>query len=285
MKAATVLLLRLGAETEPSLGRALAQLAECGMNLACVTDVSDALSLLAAGETEVVIVEAGSTATDPIDAVEALREQSLRTPVVLLAPAVDDRLAERARRAGAQHILQADEAAKPLIESVVRSLIPDPEASRLSTEEEMVRLGALSGPAPSPVTGRSLGVHSLRDKDPEEFEALLLAYQHLLDMALERQARRLVDDFEQRLLRFTERLGVVNAGPRDVVAIHKAAIAAKTAREPAIKTKAYCEEGRLLILQVMGHLVTFYRSLSWGKAPATRAFASAQDGSIQASRT
>lgn len=285
MKAATVLLLRLGPERDPALGRALSELTGCGLDLACTTDVRDAVGLLGAGETEIVIVEADSGACDPVAAVESLRERERRTPIIVIAADLDDRLAERARRAGAQHVLQADEAAKPLIESVVRSFIPDPEANQVSAEEEMVRLGALSGPAPAPVTGRSLGVHSLREKDPVEFDVLLLAYQNLLEMVLERQARKVVDDFEPRLLRFAERLGVINAGPRDVVAIHKAAIAAKIAREPAMKTKAYCEEGRLLILQVMGHLVTFYRSLSWGKAPATRALASAQDGSTQASRT
>ena len=233
----------------------------------------------------IVAEAAGGGDSGLMERIKVLRQYATRTPIIVIAPAIDEHLVEETRHAGVQRVLECHEALQPLVLSVVRGAVRDVQADAVAADEEIGRMGALSGPTPSPVTGRSFGMQSLREQNPDEFEALLNAYDTLLDMLLERQARKLVDDFESRLLRFAERLGMINAGPRDVVAIHKAAIAAKIAREPAMKAKAYCEEGRLLILQVMGHLASFYRSLSWGKTPTARALASAPEGSFQASRT
>ena len=286
VQGATLLLVRSDDGAESALIGPLKALSDGELEVKSATSLDDALAILAEGETDIIVAEGPSDGDGGLlQRVKVLRRQAMRTPIVVVASAVDERLLEEVRRVGIQHVLQRHEALQPLVLSVVRSAMREAQADAVTADEEIRRLGALSGPAPSPVTGRSLGMQSLRDKAPEEFESLLNVYDTLLDMLLERQARRLVDDYEARLLRFAERLGMINAGPRDVVAIHKAAIAAKIAREPAMKTKAYCEEGRLLILQVMGHLASFYRSLSWGKAPTARALASAPEGSLQSSRT
>lgn len=282
----TVLLVRSDDGADSALIGPLAGLSDGELEVRAATSLDDALAILAEEETDVIVAEGPSDGNAGLsERVNILRRQATRTPIVVVASAVDERLLEEVRRAGIQHVLQRHEALQPLVLSVVRTAVREARADAVTADEEIGRLGALSGPAPSPVTGRSFGMQSLREKSPEEFDALLDAYDTLLDMLLERQARRLIDDYEPRLLRFAERLGMINAGPRDVVAIHKAVIAAKIAREPAMKTKAYCEEGRLLILQVMGHLASFYRSLSWGKAPTARALASAPEGSLQSSRT
>ena len=286
MQGSTVLLVRSDSGAESALIGPLKGLSDGELEVKAATSLDDALAILAEGKTDIIVAEGpGDGNGGLLERVKILRRQATRTPIVVVASVVDERLLEEVRRAGIQHVLQRQEALQPLVLSVVRGALRDAQADAVSADEEIGRLGALSGPAPSPVTGRSFGMQSLRDKTPEEFESLLNAYDTLLDMLLERQARRLVDDYEARLLRFAERLGMINAGPRDVVAIHKAAIAAKIAREPAMKTKAYCEEGRLLILQVMGHLASFYRSLSWGKAPTARPLASAPGGSLHTSRT
>lgn len=281
MQESTVLLVRSDDGAESALIGPLRGIADGGLEVKAATNLDDALAILAEGETDIIVAEgSGDGDGHLLERVKVLRRQATRTPIVVIASVRDENFLEEMRRAGIQHVLQRQEALQPLVLSVVRGALREARADAVSADEEIGRLGALSGPAPSPVTGRSFGMQSLRDKTPEEFESLLNAYDTLLDMLLERQARRLVDDYEARLLRFAERLGMINAGPRDVVAIHKAAIAAKIAREPAMKTKAYCEEGRLLILQVMGHLASFYRSLSWGKAPTARALASAPEDSL-----
>jgi hypothetical protein len=56
--------------------------------------------------------------------------------------------------------------------------------------------------------------------------------------------------------------------PRDVVEIHLAAMRARAEEAPPQKTQAYVEEGRVLVLELMGHLANFYR-LSLNRMKAT----------------
>ena len=58
-----------------------------------------------------------------------------------------------------------------------------------------------------------------------------------------------------------EQLGRLKAGPRDVVEIHTIALKDKGNNNvPHPKTQAFMEEGRLLVLELMGHLVSYYRN-------------------------
>ena len=56
-----------------------------------------------------------------------------------------------------------------------------------------------------------------------------------------------------------DELGFLKAGPRDVVQIHRAVLKKKTREVVIAKAQAYAEEGRLLALELMGHLVSYYR--------------------------
>jgi hypothetical protein len=134
-------------------------------------------------------------------------------------------------------------------------------------QREARGLHAICGPQPLPVTEHSFGVQSLAVKMPRDFEELIHAYLGVLDQVLElggelsEPARQRIDD---ALNRIADRLGMLNAGPRDVIELHKAAIARKVDGRTSRRTIRLIEEGRLLILQLMGQLVSFYRAMSWG---------------------
>ena len=69
-----------------------------------------------------------------------------------------------------------------------------------------------------------------------------------------------------------EELGLLKAGPRDVVEIHSTALKEKRHKVTPQKAQAYAEEGRLMALQLMGHLVSYYRNYSLSRkasAPET----------------
>jgi hypothetical protein len=50
------------------------------------------------------------------------------------------------------------------------------------------------------------------------------------------------------------------AGPRDLVDMHGLALKIKTREVTPQKMGAYVEEGRFLILELMGYLAAFYRN-------------------------
>ena len=56
------------------------------------------------------------------------------------------------------------------------------------------------------------------------------------------------------------------ATPRDLVAIHLAAIRAVSVDAPPIRQQAYLGEGRLMLLELMGHLAAYYRGRAYGRS-------------------
>jgi DNA-binding response OmpR family regulator len=119
---------------------------------------------------------------------------------------------------------------------------------------EISGLRHLSHPPRTAVTARSFGLGPLREALPETFAELARHYGGLLDRALERRVYRVSQPLSEELRSLGERLGSLGAGPRDVVDLHRTALRGKGSA-----THAYVEEGRLLVLELMGHLASFYR--------------------------
>jgi hypothetical protein len=65
---------------------------------------------------------------------------------------------------------------------------------------------------------------------------------------------------EEKLRGMAEKLGVLKVGPRDVIDIYSSALKLKTDTSMHGKAPAYVAEGRLMILELMGYLVSFYRN-------------------------
>ncbi len=127
-------------------------------------------------------------------------------------------------------------------------------------ERELTNVDALSRPEDA-VRSR---LSSLRQRLPEVFEYALHRYGSLLDEALQSRIHR--TQLPPRALReLGEFLGSGWATPRDLIDIHLQAIRQRSAQSPPKKLQAYVEEGRLLLLELMGHLASFYRSLAIGE--------------------
>lgn len=135
------------------------------------------------------------------------------------------------------------------------------------SESELQRLESESRPAGVSVTSRIYGEGPLKELSPGRFDALVGRYSALLDENLESEVLRLEGDrISREVSNLVDELGRLQAGPRDLVGIHKAALKQKLTQDiPAEKARAYMELGRLLLLKVMGRLVLFYRafSLTW----------------------
>lgn len=135
---------------------------------------------------------------------------------------------------------------------------------RQALELHIHSLDQLSNHPEVTVTAQIFGHVLLSESAPELFDELVDDYGNLLDLALEEQAFRVDHNIPGELRKVSEQLGLLNAGPRDVVALHKAALKNKAAQVTVQKVKAYVEEGRLMVLELMGFLVSFYRNRSSG---------------------
>lgn len=135
-------------------------------------------------------------------------------------------------------------------------------------EQELKSLARLSPPQRTAATAQALGLQSLEKSSPDLFKQLVCRYGDLTELALEQRAFKVRHDISGKLQDIAEELVFLKAGPRDVVEIHSAALRARTSiGVKQARAQAYIEEGRVMVLQLMGHLASQYRNYSMGPRP------------------
>jgi PAS domain S-box-containing protein len=134
-------------------------------------------------------------------------------------------------------------------------------------EQELKSLARLSSAQGTAATAQAFGLLLLEQSSPDTFKQLVTRYGDLTELALEQRAFKVHHDISGKLLDIAEELVFLRAGPRDVVDIHVAALKEKTGSAVNnARAQAYIEEARVMVLQLMGHLVSQYRTYSIGNA-------------------
>lgn len=100
----------------------------------------------------------------------------------------------------------------------------------------------------------------LSERMPTTFQQLAEQYGYFIDFALEQRVHKIDQDLSSRLRAFSQHLGHLRAGPRDVVEIYSTALKLKLRNIKVQREMAIMEEGRLILLEVMGYLIAYYRS-------------------------
>ena len=127
-------------------------------------------------------------------------------------------------------------------------------------ERELRYLERFATPPATVATAETFGLMPFRQASSKVFNRAVQCYSELLELALEQQAYRIEHDISGSLRAIAEELGSFKAGPRDVVEIHSSALKRKTGNASHARAQAYVEEGRIMVLELMGHLVSYYRT-------------------------
>lgn len=130
---------------------------------------------------------------------------------------------------------------------------------------EMQNLESYSGKRPSCTTAASFGLQSMQQAAPAAFQECVQELEAILEQAMEQNIYKIDHDIPTRLRRLAEHLGAYRARPRDLVQAYVQALSQKTEGELPKKARAYTEEGRLLLVELMGFLATFYFTQCLGK--------------------
>jgi len=200
---------------------------------------------------------------------EQLRTAAPEIPVVVLTGLVDAQEGSKALHAGAQDFLLKGEVTGPLLGralgyAIERNILQrelEQARQREREEQELKSLERFSQDAPTTITARLFGHPPLRESLGEEsFQGMVHDYQALLEASLHREVFKTSKDIQEGLRTLVERLGFLRAGPRDLVEIHSMALKGKTKDKDSMRQQAYVEEGRYLVLETMGKLVSYYRN-------------------------
>jgi DNA-binding response OmpR family regulator len=144
------------------------------------------------------------------------------------------------------------------IKSGVSSTLLDQQTRELDS------LDRLSSRPRASVAAQMFAAPPLRTHSPKIFDHMVQLYGDLLDLALQQRAYKIEHNIAERLHAIVDRLGALKAGPRDVVDLHQTALKHKAAGANFMKAQAYVEEGRMRLVEIMGYLVAYYRTLSLG---------------------
>lgn len=131
-------------------------------------------------------------------------------------------------------------------------------------EKELLKLERLASSSSTIVTSRSYGSSPLRESHIEPFEELVEQFCAFLQQALEQRSHRVDHRLTDRLREFGDRIGFLRAGPRDVIEIYSAALTRMSSNTAELKERAFVEEGRILVLELMGNVLSYYRAASFG---------------------
>lgn len=127
-------------------------------------------------------------------------------------------------------------------------------------ERELRQLGRLSASSATPTISNLYGEVSLREGFPDSFDGAVASYSKLLDLALEQRQFKVEHNVSESLRALADQLGFFRSGPRDVIDVHRAALSRKRKEVSPIRLMSYNEEGRFLLIELLGCLLSFYQT-------------------------
>ena len=241
-----------------------------------VASLSAALARLDQGGIDVVFSDLGWPDSDGLSTFAQLHARAPEVPIIVLTGHNDEMLAMAAVRAGAQDYLVKGQVTGPLLMRAARyaverqHLLEELAQARQRQQQarELSSLERLSGSSSTTVTAELYHLAPLSKVAPEKFDDWVQRYEGVLEQALEQRAFKVHYHTGETLRALAEELGFLKAGPRDVVELHVAALQAKTRTAPNARSAAYAEEGRLMVLELMGYLADYYRYRALGNGLA-----------------
>ncbi len=188
------------------------------------------------------------------DVVRRVRDAAEHTPVIVVSSHFDEEANARCIEAGATDYLcksrlTPDTLRRTLLYSWVR---PRARPGFRPSDTMQIRLATTTG-------GRSSeDGDPLAERRPDQFRRLTRRYTELFDpyfdsIILRRPAPR------NELNAIAEELAELGANPRDLMALHWAALQPLLKGLGLARQEGYSKEGRLLALEVMGYLADHYR--------------------------
>lgn len=207
-----------------------------------------------------------------LETLERVQAYAPDVPIIVFTDKDDEAQSIQAVHAGAQDYLVKGTLTASLLSRSIRYAIErhhlrqELQRARIKEQHdrEIAELQRLSTPASIAITAQYYGNLPLRESAPGSYQTFVERYGEILDLAIEQRAYKVQHPITEHLRALAEDLGFLRAGPRDTIEIHTAALQRRLAGVTMQKAQVYAEEGRLLALELMGHLVTFYRNYFLG---------------------
>ncbi len=101
--------------------------------------------------------------------------------------------------------------------------------------------------------------HTIEEPIQQLYREFGMQYKKVLVSSLERRAYKVEYNISSMVRELAIALGKQTIRPRELVRLHLLVIEQSVMKLPVVKRKAYENEGRIILLELMGYLATFYR--------------------------
>jgi DNA-binding response OmpR family regulator len=218
-------------------------------------------------EFDVVLLDLSLGDSSGIDTFERMFSMLFETPIIVLTGLKDEALAEKTIQLGAQDYLIKDDINTALLTRSLRYAIDRyhlsvelAKAKQLDSQQrEIENFDRIPKSSRSRISEQLLGIKSLREYSSIAFNEFSLELSDILEKAVEAKMYKTNYDISTILRDFADKLGHSYAGPQDVVELYSVTLKEKIKSSSYETSQVYLEEGRLVILMLMGYLVAFYR--------------------------
>lgn len=250
-----------------------------GVDVRRAETLADAVAQAAEHHYDVVLLDLGLPDSSGMATLDAIMASASGSAVVVLSGVDDERVGAEAVARGAQDFVTkgASEDGRLLARSLRyaverRALVDRVNRAELEAarERELRAMGRLTPGEGSPVTASMFGAKPIRESQPALFRELAESYQQLIEQAAARQVYKIDYPVSGALTELAAQLGFLRAGPRDVVELHAEGLRSLTHGVRQGRERLVTEEGRYLLLELMGQLVAYYRRFYPGGAAQRR---------------
>lgn len=233
--------------------------------------LGSALEHLGSDPHDVVLLDLGLPDSAGIDTIRRVLDDHPLMPIVVLSGYDDDSTAIEAIKSGAQDYLVKMRTDGELLARTLRHAIERRQllrelelARRAQTEElEQRRFEQIAErPEPPEVDQQELE-QPLRQRKVSVFQLLTDRYRDLIGLAIEQRSTSIDEDIPSQLNVLAADMLGQQADGRDAMDVHRAAMLGLLDADREMRS-AYAEEGRFLLLELMGQLVSQYRGLYLG---------------------
>lgn len=214
----------------------------------------------------VVLLDLNLPDSKGLETLVVLRTHVPRTPIVVLTMRPDDE-GPRAIRAGAQDYLSKDQLQGEVLARALRyaierqALVNELQRRHLQERREQERrtLGPLAAVGDTSSGPDVFGEASLREASQDLFRALVRKYADALHTAAALEVDVIPARVADRIEEIARRLGVLNAGPRDVLELHAVTLEIQEQELARPEFRALRERGQVVLLELMSALAAHYR--------------------------
>jgi CheY-like chemotaxis protein len=259
--------------------------------IVCAGLLQEAMEMVAAScPYDLIMLDLGLPDSQGLDTFLKLQGKAPEIPFVVITGRDDDETAVKALKAGAQDYLVKGRMSAEVLRRSIRysierqQLLLRLERERFQSESEHERnaLQQLVSPPTTSVTACLYGRAPLKEAMPEIFHRIVEQYAGLLDKVLHRMVLKTQSSPGGELRKMAEELGGMCAGPRDILDIHLQGLKLRSEGQPPSKVKALTEEGRFLMIELLGYLASFYRDYYWSCA---KSFTKPGNGTVTGEKT